>query len=934
MSLQTNQIYVYSPKTSDFYSKEEKEVRDKYNTLEFYDKNLNEYESQLHKHIAKGNLEKKEKVEKLICDLNERKRVIMSTNKDVTAKTYRAELRRLVKSHTDKRTFYGDENKLKKIGQFTSGFTRAIGIKEEILTREHIAFTENFMVIQVSKDVDEHIQNEIMSQLIENGFTFNNKDYTYAYSSAGAIRTRRLLFVDSKVYEQAQGKLYAGLTLDKINAKGGIVAGKYLAYKALASSSSLEWSEYQKFIGGSAEFNIRRCIVIPDIEYTIESVLCEHIDHEYQITKMHKDFINPLSDGCGYCLPSFSKHNVQVRAPWIKGLLTPVSWETFAEEHDIDLDTFTLIDAWGVKRSLKNVDVIFTESQFKMKKYYESWDEYVEAFERHNCEFAVCNVESLNKDDFKESSISYQMLQSLYSVSAEEIEQITSYTRDCINNINMAARDWDNNSQSKQLLLDVLGVNKDYTYKRPFIEAIGLVDDILHDKYVQTNIRSRRDSHLKAAKAAKLLMEGSKTVYILPDTYAVMQSIFGLKVTGMLEADEVACRLFKDGMELAMERSPHLYLEHVICHNINNEDYNKWYTTNGVYVSVKSLASFILSYDNDGDTCQLIPNDKSSSTFVKVAKRHMEDILPLSYEMSKGTPINIDNKALTKALKKSFSANIGTVSNTMTKLLNKGEINAEDLELMKVLKMKSNLIIDYAKTNFNPQVKDANLKEQLKIVKELHYPYFFKYAKNKAKDEVEECNTSTVNRISRTFESKLSKMRFVPGEFDHTIYMYDKDIEIDENIVNTYKLFVNDKSNSQEAAYSKEGEEDILFYRKSDKAIELEEKLLQINNNRQIIVDVLIKYLYQKHYNDKGKRIYLNKNLGLFWDALGDVIVENIKINLGLISKVKRCECGALFELTGKNQKYCKPCKKEHSRKQAAERQRKKRAEAKKNRVS
>lgn len=35
-----------------------------------------------------------------------------------------------------------------------------------------------------------------------------------------------------------------------------------------------------------------------------------------------------------------------------------------------------IVDAWGNKQYVKNIDVILTVSQFKMWKKYSSWEEY------------------------------------------------------------------------------------------------------------------------------------------------------------------------------------------------------------------------------------------------------------------------------------------------------------------------------------------------------------------------------------------------------------------------------------------------------------------------------------------------------------------------------------------------------------------------------
>lgn len=961
--VKVKQVNLYNLNTRDFYTKEERDERDKFNTLEFYTKNLNYYESKVKYHQAKNNLKKVENYSKKIDELNARKKILDNLQPCLDAKHYKTKVRTLVKGNTTKRTFNSEIDKLKIVSTFTSTFTRAIGIEEDKLDNRVLSFTDNIIVVSVTKDVDEHIQNDIMSQLITYGFTFNNKNYTYAFSGAGQIRTKKLVFVNEVAYQKAQDKLYAGLTDEIINEKGGVVAGKLLAYKALNASASVEWKSY---VG--KELKIDECIVVKDFDHIIKDVEVEPIDWDYKIGDVvTKDISNPFMDGSGIMLESVYNKNVQFRAPWMKGLLSPFAFDEFIKLHNIDLDTFEVEDAWGNPQLLKGIKVIFTESQFKMRKYFDSWKSYKDAFKKHKCEFAICNEESLDVEDFKDCTVSYQMLQTLHNMSDDEIKDITSFARDKINSINNATKEWYTkdeegnvhiNEESKGILLDVLGIDTDFTYKRPFTSAIQLASDkLLFDKYVQQSIFKTRDAMIKDAKSGKLLMEGSRTVYMLPDFYAFCERLFLNEENpkGLLEANEVSCALYDDKVRLDLLRSPHLYKEHCIHTNKRSNILSDWFKTNGVHVSVNSTASHQLAADWDGDTSLLVPeieDYKSSYTFVQVAKRHMENVYVLDYEMSKGTPIELNNKSIISALKKSFKANIGTISNQITKILNKSIVTDEDLKLVKLLKMKNNFVIDYAKTNFDPKIKDKDLKEQFKEIKSMGLPYFFKFAKDKKhksedklkegeKNQVVESNNSVMNRICESFKDFDEAQFARDGEFDSTILVFDKDVDIkcekSKLIIDTYESFVNDKVNTTQMKQEIESFDDSIlkYYVKASKVTELEEKLMNVEKSKRVIADVLIKHLYRKFYIENKnevtgkvsrKRIYNNRNLHMIWEAFGDIILDNLKLNLGIIEKGKACaNCEIIFEYKGNRQKYCSSCRAKHNRKQAAERKRKQR---------
>lgn len=928
--VKTKQVNLYNLKTSDFYTEKEWESRNKFNVLEFYDKNLKDWNEKIKYHTLSNNHESVKYYQSKIDEMNDSKQAIAEGG-ITESKHFKSEVRKLVKENEVTRTYNNEIENAKKIATFTSTFTRALGIDEDEL--EVGAFTESFIIVSVTKDVDKHIQNDIMSQLITYGFKFNNKTYTYAFSGAGQIRTKKLVFCEKTAYEDAQDKLYAGLTDDVINKKGGFVVGKLLAYKALAASASVKWNK----------FDIDKCIVVKDFEHVINDVEVETIDWDYQISDstVPKDLINPVMDGCGIMLPTVHNKNIQFRAPWMKGLLSPFPYNNFIKLHNIDLDTFEVEDAWGDKRSLKGIEIIFTESQFKARKYFDSWDDYVTAFKENGCEAAICNEESLDEKSFKDSTLSYQMLQTLYEMTPNEIEDITSFTRQKIEDINIATNKWYQkdeegkvhiNKEAKNVLLDVLGVNTDYTYKRPFTKAIQLANEkLLFDKYVRQSILRTRDAMIKDARSGKLLMEGSRTVYILPDLYAFCQWLFLKEESpkGLLEeSNEISCALFDDEVEVDVLRSPHLYIEHCIHKNRKDEKLSEWFITKGVYVSVNSTASFQLAYDVDGDTALLVPaikDFKSSNTFVNVAKRHMQGVYVLDYEMATSDKVIVDKKAIVTALKKSFTANIGTISNQITKIFNKDEITDNDLKLVKLLKMKNNLVIDFAKTNFDPKIKDADLKAEFEAVKKLELPYFFKYAKNKKhkkeenlkeneKNEVANINDSVMNRISMSFTNFTDAKFARDGKFDYTLLMSDvADLESDVNkqIISEYESFVYNKSNTLAAVQEIEGLGDAVlkFYVKSTKVDELKDKLLAVVDDEELIVNVLISHLYGDNKDDDGQKKYKNRNLNMLWEAFGGVLLDNIEQNLLERKQAIYCGwCGVVAYRYSNRQSKCEKC--------------------------
>ena len=80
-------------------------------------------------------------------------------------------------------------------------------------------------------------------------------------------------------------------------------------------------------------------------------------------------------------------------------------------------------DIYGAEHDIiaENIYAIFTKSQFKMYKYYDSWDEYKEYFKKYNCKAGVCNVE---EERIPNSRLNYQELQTLTEMTDEEREKL------------------------------------------------------------------------------------------------------------------------------------------------------------------------------------------------------------------------------------------------------------------------------------------------------------------------------------------------------------------------------------------------------------------------------------------------------------------------------------------------------------------------------
>lgn len=722
------------------------------------------------------------------------------------------------------------------ISVFDSALSRTIGIKQNELT-------DDLIVVQV-------YYFDVFKDISFYGFTYKGKKYKYFTSSAGQIRKKKAVFIKESVWNQIEKTVMCGLTIDKINSKGGNNVNKHLAYMALTNSATDEWKE----------FDIDKSIVIDDFETDVYGTFDFVDETDYSITRKTDYVPIPHTDGAGMILPSVSSKNFMFRAPWIKGLLGVFNFRKFIEVNDYSP---IITDIYGQEHDVikEDIQIIFTKSQFKMYKYYDSWDEYKEYFKEYYCSAGKCNVE---ENRIKNAKINYQMLQTLTNITDDEIDLLTQKSSERISNV----------CSSKDTMMDILGITPYNTNMTAFQKAVKMYPALLNDSYAKDVIREVKNSLLKKYRSGKLEVNGKYT-FLLPDFYAACEYWFGHidTPTGLLSDKEVFCWLFKRYEKLDCLRSPHLYKEHAIRFNIANEAYGdrskyikEWFTTDGIYASTHDLISKVLMYDVDGDK-SLVVADKD---FVRIAERNMNGIVPLYYNMRKAEPTQLNNKNIYAGLNAAFTGgNIGIYSNNISKIWNDDvfisgtdEEKSEAIDCVKRLCCQNNFVIDYAKTLYKPEFPHE-INEQIAKYTNCKLPAFFEYAKDKEKSQVKKRNGSFVNKIYGRIPNKPINTRGLKlDSINYKYMMSNPQIICSKEVSDLY-----DELNKQYRYMINMKDEYIDNLRYI--ACKIRGEFNQLGYSDEMITDMLVKYLYGKEKRYKQ----------ILWFCYGHYIVNNLLKN-------------------------------------------------------
>lgn len=760
------------------------------------------------------------------------------------------------------------------ISVFDSDLSRTIGIKQDELT-------DSLIVVQV-------YYFNVFKDISFYGFTYKGENYKYFTSSAGQIRKKKAVFIKETVWNKIEKTIMCGLTIDKINSKGGNNVNKHLAYTALTNSATDEWKE----------FNIDKSIVIDDFETNVYGTFDFVDETDYSITRKTDYVPIPHTDGAGMILPSVSTKNFMFRAPWIKGLLGVFNFKMFIE---INGCSPIITDIYGQEHDVikEDIKIIFTKSQFKMWKYYDSWNEYKEYFKKYHCSAGKCNIE---EDRIKNAKINYQMLQTLTNITDDEIDLLTKKSSERINNI----------CNSKETMMDILGITPYNTNMTAFQKAIKMYPSLLNDTYAKDVIREVKNSLLKKYRSGKLEVNGKYT-FLLPDFYAACEYWFGHidNPIGLLKDKEVFCWLFKKYEKLDCLRSPHLYKEHAIRFNVANDVYKErsknireWFTTDGIYASTHDLISKILMYDVDGDR-SLVVADKD---FVKIAERNMNGIVPLYYNMRKAEPTELNCKTIYSGLIAAFTGgNIGIYSNNISKIwnnevfINGSEAEKQEaIDCVKRLCCQNNFVIDYAKTLYKPEFPHK-INAQIAKYTNCKLPAFFEYAKDKKKSQVKKRNGSFVNKIFdripnspiNTRGLKLDKIEYQEMMSNPKIICSKEVSDLYDELNKKYHYMINMKDEYI----------DNLRY----VACKIRNEFGKFGYSEETITDMLVEYLY-----GKGKRYKQ-----LLWFCYGRSVVNNLERNIG-VKKTKfiQCiDCDVWIEVDINNKRTCR-CKKCQHKKQ------------------
>lgn len=620
-----------------------------------------------------------------------------------------------------------------------------------------------------------------------------------------------------------------------------------------------------------------------------------------------------------------------IRQSFMKGMLCTFDIHDFCEKKNGG--NYIIKSIYGDEVDLRDIDVIVSESQFKLWDSFDSLETYKDNCEENELYWGVTlYTPKQDKDILK---MNYQFLQTL-NLNDGDIKEVCSQFVNWIEGVT--------GEDLYYTLLFLMGVNNtEESIKRYFehgenywVKCLAVCPELINDKYIRKKIFDMVKKKISDACLGSIIVDGNFQV-IVSDPYAMMEHVCGLEVNGLLGARQYYSEYWnRKGTDLISSMRAPLTgrSEHLKLPLVKNEELDYWYRYcyTGIILNV-----------HGSETCAYAGSDFDYDILATTSNKQIingvyDDEVVVVYNPPKSEKKIINDVDLYKSDLFAFGSIIGQITNKSTIiycLLERFKAgSAEYSILMNRLKMCTKLQ--------NAQIDKSKLGKEVKgipdhwtradnvggneefynsILLDKH-PYFFRYlykdtdrqyknyvknfnrkVKNRIGMQIEEmikknkytkkerevidnfykympvfCDNSVMNNICRYIESinfdLKEKIKTTESNNIHVLLM--KDVNIDDKIykkiVKTYKSIKNIRAtdwNTEMSNTKENSNQDDGFFEFLDNTKEVIRN--KFLNVTSKIYDIVDCLVYMMYVDKECANKYL------LWDVFGDILFENLK---------------------------------------------------------
>lgn len=499
--------------------------------------------------------------------------------------------------------------------------------------------------------------------IYKHGIMVNGKQYRRFSCSAGQARVSTVVLCCVDIIDELTRRLNNGRDMTK-----PIAPSKFNAYFGLAGSSTYEVSE-------------PRFVVVKDYENTVSFMANfvterswdkdDTIDQRMVTTPMNR------TDGMGLISPELAERWAgelgldYIPAQWIirqsflKGMVCTFPIHQFCAElngGNYIVDTIYKDETGAyIKVDLRDVDMIISESQFKLWDAYPSVASYVENCHKNKLTWGVAQYSPKELKDIL--TLNYQFIQTL-DLNQQRAADLCGLFVDWIRGVSF--------DRWEYMALYLLGANvtqeKIMNFLRSsdkwWLKAIIANPACRNDPMIKRRIRDLIINKIRNGCMGEIIVPGNFQT-IVSDPYAYMQHVCGLPVTGLLGPGEFYSHYWNERgiTEVNTARSPQTFrCENVVAKLVKNEATEKWYRYCYCGFIVNWHGHEVVNWagaDYDGDLV-------ASTCCKPIIDGVYRDELTVTYDAPKPVKKLFTNDDLFQSDLFSFGSAIGSITNKGT----------------------------------------------------------------------------------------------------------------------------------------------------------------------------------------------------------------------------------------------------------------------------
>lgn len=499
--------------------------------------------------------------------------------------------------------------------------------------------------------------------LFENKLKLNGKYFKRFSCSAGQARNSTVVFVEEETAKELDIIINNGRDLNHKLAPSKLNAYRGLAGSAISVVSTPRFClvpDYESTTTFDANF-VKETDYNSDDNISVETIteLFNRFDGQGLITyNMAKKWADELE-------LDYVPSQWCIRSSYIKGMVNVFDIHEFCKKENkgnyIIKTSYKDENGDHKEVDLRNIDVILSESQFKLWDSFESIESYQENCKNNGIYWGVSLYSPKKDKDILK--MNYQFLQTL-NLKNSDIESVCEKFVDWICGVT--------SENVYYTILFLLGENIDEDFidsyldkgENYWIKSLILNPNLINDKYIKKKVYDLIKRKIKHGCLGEILVDGNFQT-IVSDPFAMMQHVCGMEVTGLLKKNEYFSNYWNQkGIQIVDSmRAPLTFRsEHVILNLRNDDVVNFWYkhSYSGIIVNIHGNETVRWAgSDFDFDILATTSNET-------IINSVYTDELPVVYKAPKPERHIVNEQMLYESDLFSFGSIIGSITNKST----------------------------------------------------------------------------------------------------------------------------------------------------------------------------------------------------------------------------------------------------------------------------